>query len=61
MNTELEKAKELLYGKDGLGVTNFKLFWGSNRDTTVEQMASQINAAVEDLMDPSGSAELLKE
>lgn len=57
--TELEKAKELLYGKDGLGVTNFKLFPGSSRDVTVEQIAGQINASLSDLMDDNGEAELV--
>jgi hypothetical protein len=52
MNTKLEQAKTALYGSDGLRATNFKLFPGSNRDVTAEQIAKQINTVVEALKNP---------
>jgi len=46
MNTQMEQAKQLLYGKDGLNVSNFSLFPGSNREVTAEQIAEQIVLAI---------------
>jgi len=59
VKTQLEQAKETLYGKGGLGVTNLKLFPGSNRDVTAEEIAEQINAVVGDLMLDQGEAEII--
>lgn len=42
MATNLNKAQDLLFGKDGLAVSNFKLFPGSNRDATPEDIAGEI-------------------
>lgn len=46
MGTQLELAKTRLFDKDSLGVGNIKLFPGSSRDATPEQMAQQINQAI---------------
>lgn len=43
MTNNLNKAQELLFGKDGLAVSNFKLFPGSNRDATPEEIAGEIS------------------
>jgi len=48
--TEMEKAKNALYGKDGLGITNFGITLGSNRDATTEQICEQINNCLDDLI-----------
>jgi hypothetical protein len=50
MTTNLSKAQELLFGEQGLGVSNFKLFPGSDRDATVEAFAGQIAASAEKLI-----------
>lgn len=44
--TQLEMAKHRLFDASGLNVENVKLFPGSNRDATPEQMAEQINKAL---------------
>lgn len=46
MGQQLELAKKRLFDKDALAVTNLKLFPGSNRDTTADQFAEQINKAI---------------
>jgi hypothetical protein len=43
---QLELAKKRLFDSDGLGVTNIKMFPGSSRDVTPEQIAEQINRAL---------------
>lgn len=46
MSQQLELAKGRLYGADALGVTNLKLYPGSSRDVTTEQIAEQINKSL---------------
>lgn len=46
MSQHLELAKGRLYGADALGAKNLKLFPGSSRDVTSEQVAEQINKAL---------------
>jgi hypothetical protein len=46
MSQQLELAKGRLYGPDGLGVTNLKLFPGTRRDVTSDQVAEQINKSM---------------
>lgn len=46
MGVQMELAKKRLFGADSLQVTNVKLFPGSNRDVTAEQMAEQVNKAI---------------
>lgn len=59
MSTHLEMAKHALFDKDGLRAADIKLYPGSNRDATSEQMAEQVNYAMTqltlgkyDLVDP---------
>lgn len=49
MGHQIELAKKRLFDMDSLAVTNIKLFPGSNRDTTAEQFAEQINKAISQL------------
>jgi len=44
--TNMKQAQELFFGKDGLAVNNFKLFPGSERDITPEEIAEEINASI---------------
>ncbi len=46
MSQSLELAKSRLYGPDALSVLDVKLFPGSSRDVTSEQIADQINKAL---------------
>ncbi|MNM06964.1 hypothetical protein D3C81_169950 [compost metagenome] len=39
-------AKEKLFGANGLGALNFKMFPGHSRETTPEQVAEQILQAI---------------
>lgn len=50
MQTQLDQAKQTLFGRDGLRVSNMKLFPGSNRDATTESMSAQINNVVAAMM-----------
>lgn len=47
MATNMQKAKDLLFGKDGLGVSNFRMFPGSNREATAEDIAGEIVRSLE--------------
>ncbi|MCI2243228.1 hypothetical protein L3067_01215 [Xanthomonas sp. PPL568] len=42
MATEMKNAQDLLFGASGLRVSNFKLFPGSDREVTSEQIAAEI-------------------
>ena len=46
MATQLETAKHRLFDKGALNADNVKLYPGSDRDATPEQMAEQINKAI---------------
>ncbi len=46
MNTHLEIAKHRLYDKGALDAADIKLFPGSSRDASKEQMAEQITKAI---------------
>ena len=46
MATEMKNAQELLYGASGLRVSNFKMFPGSSREVTVDQIAAEIYRSV---------------
>ena len=59
MTKQLQIAKERLFGQGGLDVANIKLFPGTNRDATPEQMAETINNVIADL--ESGDYELVDE
>ena len=42
MTTQLQLAKEKLFGETGLRVSNFKVFPGNARDTSAEQVAQEL-------------------
>ena len=46
MQTQFEAAKHLLFSQEGLDVSNVKMFPGSDREVTPEQMSDQIVRAV---------------
>lgn len=50
MNTELSNAKDTLFGPEGLGVSDFKLFPGTSREATPSEFAREINKAVADVI-----------
>lgn len=50
MNTNLQKAQDLLFGKGGLGVSNIKLFPGSNREATPEEVAGEVYRIVHEFV-----------
>ncbi|MDR0256646.1 MAG: hypothetical protein LBI83_13005 [Stenotrophomonas maltophilia] len=49
MATEMKNAQEMLYGATGLSVSNFKLFPGSSREVTAEQIAAEITRAISEI------------
>lgn len=49
MQTQTNLAKHRLFGENGLGATNIKIFPGSSRDVTAEQIAEQVNRALAQL------------
>lgn len=59
MQTQLEIAKHRLFDKEALGATDIKLFPGSNRDATPEQVAEQINKAIAQI--EAGDYELVEQ
>ncbi len=46
MGTQIELAAKRLFDPDALNATNFKMFPGSSRDITGEQIAHEINKAI---------------
>lgn len=46
MATNMKTAQELIFGATGLGASNFKMFPGTNRDVTPEQIAAEIVKAI---------------
>ena len=50
MQTQLEVAKYSLFDEAALHVRDVKLFPGSDRDVTPEQMAEQVNKAIAQLL-----------
>lgn len=51
MATNMLKAQALLFGKDGLGATNVKLFPGTSRESSSEDVAGALAASLERLAD----------
>jgi hypothetical protein len=49
MSTQTEIVKRRLFGDDGLHASNFKLFPGSSREVTAQQIAEQVNKIVTQL------------
>jgi hypothetical protein len=48
--TQLETVKHVLFDEQELNAANFKLFPGSSRDVTSEQMAAEINRSIEAIL-----------
>jgi hypothetical protein len=46
MGTQIELAVKRLFDEDALGATNIKMFPGTSRDVTAEQLANEINKAI---------------
>lgn len=46
METQMDVAKHRLFDKEGLDADNIKLFPGTSRDATPEEMAEQVNRAI---------------
>jgi len=46
MQTQMDLAKQALFGQDGLRVSNVKLFPGSAREVTPEDMSAQVNSVI---------------
>ncbi len=49
MATEMNSARDMLFGATGLSVSNFKLFPGSNREVTTEQIAAEITRSIAEI------------
>ena len=43
MTTQLQLAKEQLFGETGLRASNFKMFPGNARDASTEAVAEELN------------------
>lgn len=59
MQSQLELAKRRLFDRDGLDVSDIKLFPGSSRDATAESMAEQVCKALAQL--EAGDYDLVEE
>lgn len=49
MATNMKAAQELLFGTEGLGASNFKMFPGHSREVTPEMIAGEITRAIQDI------------
>lgn len=49
MNANLQKAKEMLFGEQGLKVNNFKMFPGFSGEASAERVAGELVASLERL------------
>lgn len=47
MTTQVQIAKEVLFGEDGLRASNFKMFPGNARNATPGQIAEELSASIE--------------
>jgi len=47
MNANLQKAKELLFGEQGMKVSNFKMFPGYSREASAEKVSAELVASLE--------------
>lgn len=57
MDNQMEIAKHRLFADDELHAADVKLFPGTSRDTTPEQMAEQVNKAIAQIV--NGQFEML--
>lgn len=49
MATNMKHAQETIFGAEGLGASNFKMFPGSNRDASAEDIAQQVALSIEEV------------
>lgn len=49
--SEMDRLKDRLYGPDGIGVTNVGITRGLNPNVTPEQIAGEMNRALDALAD----------
>ncbi|WP_242875782.1 hypothetical protein [Stenotrophomonas maltophilia] len=47
MNANLQKAKEMLFGEQGMKVSNFKMFPGFSREASAEKVSAELVSALE--------------
>jgi hypothetical protein len=59
MGTQVQLAGKRLFDADALGVKNIKLFPGSSRDISAEQLAREINKVLSELA--AGDASTVEE
>lgn len=59
MGSELERLKHRLFGEGQMGARNVKIFRGDNADATAEEIAGQMNLALDEIA--AGKAELIEE
>lgn len=59
MSQQIELAKGRLYGAGAINVRNLKLFPGSKRDVTSEQIADEINKSIAQIS--TGEYELVEQ
>lgn len=55
MDTNIKKAQELIFGANGIGASNFKMFPGLSRDVTPDAVAAEILKAIGEIT--SGTAQ----
>lgn len=58
MGMHVELASKRLFDQDALGSLNIKFYPGTNRDTSAEEMAEQINKSLSQL--EAGTAEVVE-
>lgn len=49
MTTQLHQLKETLFGEAGLRASNFKMYRGNSQDASSEEVAAEMNAALDRL------------
>ncbi|WP_412562230.1 hypothetical protein [Thalassobius sp. MITS945101] len=59
MANQLELAQNRLFGADGLGVSDFKMYPGTSREVSKAQFAEQINKVLAQV--EAGDYELVEE
>jgi hypothetical protein len=61
MSMYMKAAQEKLFGKEGLGASNFKMYPGTSSDTTSEEVAKEVVDALDDLNTRLAAGELVEE
>lgn len=61
MSTNMQNAQDLLFGKDGLRASNFKMYPGTDSDINSEAVALEIANAITDLSTRLAAGELQEE